>query len=254
MSSVLITGASTGIGRATAMELARRGHRVIATARDVKTLDDLEVDERLRLDVTDSVTVRDAVEQAGEIDVLIANAGALIAGAVEASPTAEIERLFALNAVGAVRVAQAVLPQMRQRRRGRLLFMSSVAGRVASPGRAAYNASKWALEAFAETIALEVAGFGIDVCLAEPGPVSSGVLDDVLTYRLTDDDTDPYAFVFAGGSVPADKMVSPEQVAGTLADLVEMRAVPLRVPVGPSAERVIAARESAPFDQPFRAR
>jgi NADP-dependent 3-hydroxy acid dehydrogenase YdfG len=248
MSSILITGASKGIGRATAAELARRGHRVVATARDPRTLDRLDVDQRLRLDVTDQASVDAAVEQAGEIDVLISNAGVTFRAAVEASPAAEIERLYAQNTVGAIRVTQAVLPQMRQRKSGRLLFVSSVSGRAVMPGQAAYAATKWALEAFAETLAIEVSGFGIDVTLAEPGPVSSGALDDVLAYRLPGD---PYAALFAGGGIPAAMMISPEQVADALADLVERPTVPLRVPVGPVAERTIAARNAAPYDRPF---
>jgi NAD(P)-dependent dehydrogenase (short-subunit alcohol dehydrogenase family) len=248
MSSILITGASKGIGRATAAELARRGHRVVATARDPRTLDGLDVDQRLRLDVTDQASVDDAVNQAGEIDVLISNAGVIFRAAVEASPTAEIERLYAQNTVGPIRVTQAVLPQMRQRRNGRLLFVSSVGARAVVPGQAAYSATKAALELFAESLAIEVAGFGIDVTLAQPGPVSSGALDDVLTYRLPDD---PYAALSALGGIPAAMMISPEQVAQTLADLAEQPKVPLRVPVGDVAERVIAARNAAPYDQPF---
>jgi NADP-dependent 3-hydroxy acid dehydrogenase YdfG len=248
MSSILITGASKGIGRATAAELARRGHRVIATARDTRTLDDLDVDQRLRLDVTDQASVAAAVEQAGEIDVLISNAGVIFRAAVEASPTEEIERLYAQNTVGAIRVTQAVLPQMRERKKGRLLYVSSVSGRAVVPGQAAYAATKFALEAFAEALAIEVAGFGIDVTLAEPGPVSSGALDDVLAYRLPDD---PYADLFAQGGFPAAMMISPEQVAETLACLAERPTVPLRVPIGDVAEHVIAARNSAPYDQPF---
>jgi len=116
------------------------------------------------------------------------------------------------------------------------------------PGQAAYAATKAALEAFAETLAIEVADFGIDVTLAEPGPVSSGALDDVLTYRLPDD---PYAALFPPGGISSALMITPEQVAATLADLAERPTVPLRVPVGGTAERVIAARNAAPYDQPF---
>ena len=248
MSSILITGASKGIGRATAAELAQRGHRVIATARDPRTLDDLDVDQRLRLDVTNKASVDAAIAQAGEIDVLISNAGAIFAAAVEASPIDEIERLYAHNTAGAIRVTQAILPQMRQRRKGRLLFVSSASGRTARPGIAAYTATKWALEAFAETLAIELGGFGIDVSLAEPGPVSSGALDDMLAYSLPDD---PYALLSAPGGIPKDLFISPEQVATTLADLVEQPTVPLRVPVGRLAEHVLAARDVAPYDQPF---
>jgi NAD(P)-dependent dehydrogenase (short-subunit alcohol dehydrogenase family) len=248
MSSILITGASKGIGRAAAAELARRGHRVVATARDPRALDGLDVDQRLRLDVTDQASVDAAVGLAGQIDVLISNAGVIFRAAVEASPAAEIERLYAQNTVGAIRVTQAVLPQMRQRKNGRLLFVSSTSARTVLPGQAAYTATKAALEAFAETLAIEVAGFGIDVTLAEPGPASSGALDDILTYRLPDD---PYPALFPQGGIPAAMMISPEQVAETLADLAERPAVPLRVPVGDVAERVIAARNAAPYDQPF---
>jgi NADP-dependent 3-hydroxy acid dehydrogenase YdfG len=246
MSSILITGASKGIGRAAAAELARRGHRVVATARDPQTLDGLAVDQRLRLDVTDQASVDAAVEQAGEIDTLISNAGVIFRAAVEASPAAEIERLYSLNTVGAIRVTQAVLPQMRERRKGRLLFVSSVGGRTVFPGNAAYAATKWALEAFAEALAMEVGGFGIDVTLAEPGPVSTGALDDPLAYRLPDD---PYAALFTPGI--RGEMSSPEEVAAAIADLVERPTVPLRVPVGSLAERIIAARNVAPYDRPF---
>ncbi|WP_329138783.1 SDR family oxidoreductase [Streptomyces sp. NBC_01476] len=248
MSSILITGASKGVGRATAVELAKRGHRVVATARDPRALDGLDVAERLRLDVTDQASVDAAVAQAGEIDTLVSNAGVIFSGAVEASPTAEIERLYAQNTVGAIRVTQAVLPHMRRRGKGRLLYVSSASGRVVQPGTAAYTASKWALEAFGETLAIELAGFGIDVTLAEPGPISSGALDDMTAYTLPDD---PYAALFAGRSIPADLMSSPEEVAAALADLVELPVVPLRVPIGPVAEQVIAARNSAPYDKPF---
>jgi len=247
MSSILITGASKGVGRATAAELAKRGHRVVATARDPRTLDGLEVAQRLRLDVTDQATVDAAVEQAGEIDVLVSNAGVIFAAAVEASPLAEIERLYAQNTVGAMRVTQALLPQMRRRGKGRLVFVSSMAGRIILPGNSAYAATKWALEAFGETLAVELSGFGIDVTLAEPGPISSGALDDMTAYRLDDD---PYAALLQG-SIPAEMMSSPEQVAEAIADLVEADMVPLRVPVGPVAQHVLSARDAAPYDKPF---
>jgi NADP-dependent 3-hydroxy acid dehydrogenase YdfG len=154
MPSVLITGASKGVGRATAAEFASRGYRVIATARDPRTLEDLDVAQRLRLDVTDQSSVDEAVAAAGEVDILVSNAGVIFLAAVEASPIAEIERLFAQNTAGAIRVAQAVLPQMRERKSGRLLFVSSLLGRLVLPGQAAYAASKWALEALAEALEL----------------------------------------------------------------------------------------------------
>src|ERR1700722_13006003 len=109
MSSILITGASKGIGRAAAVELARRGHRVIATARDPRALSGLDVDQRLRLDVTNQPNVDAAVAQAAGRNVLNSNPGVILRAAVEASPVTKIGRLYAQNTVGAIRVTQAVL-------------------------------------------------------------------------------------------------------------------------------------------------
>jgi NAD(P)-dependent dehydrogenase (short-subunit alcohol dehydrogenase family) len=247
MSSVLITGANRGIGRAIADEFVRRGHRVVATARDPRTLDGLNVDQRLSLDVTDDASVSAAVAAAGELDVLVANAGVIFYAAVEATPLAELRRLIDLNTVGALRVAQAVLPQMRRRGDGKLLFMSSVAGRVVFPPAAAYAASKWALEALVEALAIEVAPHGVQAGLLEPGAVSSGALDDVTTYTLPDD---PYAAILKGGG-PRAGMISTAQVAGEVVDAAEKPELPLRIPIGDAARALLAARHAAPEDEPF---
>lgn len=247
MPSVLITGASKGIGRATAAEFASRGYRVIATARDPRTLQDLDVAQRLRLDVTDQATVDEAIVAAGQVDVLVSNAGVIFLAAVEASPVAEIERLFAQNTAGAMRVAQAVLPQMRERKSGRLLFVSSALGRVVLPGQAAYAASKWALEALAESLAIETAPFGIHTTLLEPGAVSSGALDQPLVHQLPND---PYPALLTG-SIDPSAFVTPEQVAAAIADAAELDPPLLRLPVGDMAAGLLAARKAAPEDVPF---
>jgi NADP-dependent 3-hydroxy acid dehydrogenase YdfG len=247
MSSVLITGASRGIGRAVAVEFAHRGHRVVATARDPRTLAELDVGQRLALDVTDDASVTAAVAAAGDIDIVIANAGAIFYAAVEATPLAEMQRLLNLNTIGAIRVAQAVLPQMRERGDGKLMFMSSVVGRVVLPPNAAYAATKWALEALVEALAIEVAPLGIQAALLEPGAVSSGALDDVTTYTLPED---PYTAILRGGG-PRAGIVTPEQVAAEVADAAEKPQLPLRIPIGDAARALLAARHSSPDDIPF---
>jgi NAD(P)-dependent dehydrogenase (short-subunit alcohol dehydrogenase family) len=248
MSSVLITGASKGIGRATAAAFAARGHRVIATARDPRTLESLDVAERLQLDVTDPKSVRDAVAAAGRVDVLVSNAGVIFQGAVEASPPEELGRLLEQNTIGALRVAQAVLPQLRERGSGRLLFMSSVVSGLVRPGGAAYAATKWALEALVEGLAIEVGHFGVRVALLQPGAVSSGALDDVLTYALPDD---PYAPLMAQLPDRSGEMITPEEVAGAVVDAAEREVLPLRIPIGEAATKVLAARRAAAPDAPF---
>ena len=247
MSSVLITGANRGIGRAIAAEFARRGHRVVATARDPRTLADLDVSQRLALDVTDDASVTAAVAAAGEIDTVINNAGVIFYAAVEAIPLAELQRLFNLNTFGALRLAQAVLPQMRARGDGKLMFMSSVVGRIVLPPGAAYASTKWALEALIEALAIEVAPFGVQAALLEPGAVSSGALDNVTTYTLPDD---PYTAILKGGG-PRAGMITPEQVAAEVVDAAEKPQLPLRIPIGDTSRALLALRKTVPDDVPF---
>jgi NAD(P)-dependent dehydrogenase (short-subunit alcohol dehydrogenase family) len=247
VSNVLITGSGRGIGRATALELTGRGHHVIATARDLGSLDGLPVGQRLQLDVTDLHSVDEAVKAAGEIDVLISNAGAIILAPIETTPPEEFERLLRQNTVGALRVVQAVLPAMRQRGSGRILFISSVLGRIALPTRGAYAATKWALEALAETLAIEVGHFGVDVALLEPASVSSGALEDPLRYP--GEAYGPLEELIVAARGPA---ITVEETARVIADAVEAETVPLRIPVGEPARAALAAHHSAPEDTPFR--
>src|ERR1700728_1633420 len=190
MSIVVVPARGRGIGPARVLGSPRRGHRVIGTARDPRSLEDLDLDQRLALDVTDDASVTAAFAAAGDVDVVIVNPAEIFYAAVEAIPLAELQRLFNLNTVGAIRVAQAVLPQMRARGDGKLLFMSSVIGRIVLPPSAAYSSTKWALEALVEALAIEVAPFGVQTALLEPGAVSSGALDNVTAHTLADD---PYA-------------------------------------------------------------
>jgi NAD(P)-dependent dehydrogenase (short-subunit alcohol dehydrogenase family) len=248
MSSVLITGASKGIGRAIAIELAGRGHRVIATARRPESLADLPVDQHLRLDVTDQDSVDQAIQDAGDIDVLVSNAGETVRAPLESVPLAEVERLFQLNTLGALRVAQGVLPAMRERGAGRLVFVSSIQGRLVLPMIGPYGASKWALEALAETLAIETGHFGIKVTVVQPGAVSSGGGEHAKVYLK---DNDPYTPLYEALPALRGESVTPEEVAAAVADTIEQPNPPLRVPVGAPAERALKGRKEAPENEPF---
>lgn len=238
MSRVLITGASTGIGRATAIELARRGHAVIATARQPDTLADLPVAGRLRLDVTDDDSVLAAIADAGPLDAIVSNAGATIRGTVEAIPLDEYERLLQLNFLGALRVAKAVLPAFRAQGGGRIVFVSSVLGRVSVPGVSAYAASKFALDATAAALAQETAHFGVHVSLVEPGPVATEGASKAARYES------PPGYSQAAETVNAvatTGVIDAGDVAAAIADTLEDADPPLHVPVGATAQRLIAA-------------
>jgi NADP-dependent 3-hydroxy acid dehydrogenase YdfG len=250
MSRILITGASRGIGRVIAEELAAKGQEVIATARDASMLADLPAAARLQLDVTDESSVSAAVAAAGPIDALVSNAGATVRAPMETVPVAEVQRLFDLNTFGALRVAQAVLPGMRARGTGKLIFISSIQGRIAIPLIGPYAASKWALEAIAETLAIEAAHFGISVHLLEPGAVSSGGTERAKVFL---DDGNPYRPLLDQMQGFRSDPVTVQEVAGAVASAVEDIHPPLRIPVGAPATSLLAARKAAPEDVPFLA-
>ncbi len=248
MASVLITGASRGIGRAIALELADRGHRVVATAREPEALADLPVDQRLQLDVTDQDSVDRAVREAGEIDVLVSNAGTTVRAPLESVPLAEFERVYQLNTLGALRIAQAVIPAMRRRGSGRLVFVSSIQGRLVLPIIGPYAASKWALEAIAETLAIETGHFGIKVSIVQPGAVSTAGAAQAGAFF---GDDDPYAPLYQQLGALRGEAITPEEVAAIVADTVEHPHPDLRIPAGAPAERALKSRKEAPENEPF---
>ncbi len=199
---VLITGCSSGIGHAAAASLRDAGLRVYATARRAETLADLAARgiATLPLNVTDEASMAEAVAaveaDAGAVGTLINNAGYGLYGPVEQVPMAEIRRQFETNFFGLVRLSQLVLPGMRRRQGGRILNVSSMGGRATLPGGAFYHASKYAVEAFSDALRMEVAQFGIDVVLIEPGPVKTPWTDvaaDSLGDATSGSETDPYA-------------------------------------------------------------
>jgi NAD(P)-dependent dehydrogenase (short-subunit alcohol dehydrogenase family) len=242
---VLITGCSTGFGRATAIALTKRGHDVVATARRPETLDDLDVAARLQVDVDDDASVATAVSAAGHLDALVNNAGYGISGPIECVPIDATRAMFETNVLGAMRMIQAVLPGMRSQGRGTIVNVTSLAGRATGPIGGAYAATKHALEAISEALHYEVGHFGIRVRIVEPGYFETGFRAKEPRYGL---DAPPYdeldrqwasAFDKLRGGQPAP---GAEPVADVVADAVESTERRLRWPVGIDADMVLAAR------------
>ena len=176
---VLLTGASSGIGYDVAPLLVRYGYTVYGVARRVEKIEELASEgvKALSLDVTDEASMEAAVQQIidaeGRIDVLINNAGYGFYGAIEDVPINEARRQFEVNLFGLARLTQLVLPHMRARGRGRILNLSSMAGRITMPLGAWYHATKYALESFSDALRMEVEEFGIDVVIIEPGDIKT---------------------------------------------------------------------------------
>lgn len=185
--TALVTGGTDGLGRATAILLAQEGFRVFAAGRDAQKRAALEqfAEEHelplqtLELDVTDDASAARAVGEAerrtGGVDVLVNNAGIAIAAVMEEITLTDLRKQFETNVIAPVRMAQLVLPGMRERRRGRIINMSSIAGKVAHPLMGPYSGSKHALEAVSDAMRLELAQFGIRVVLIEPGFIPTNI-------------------------------------------------------------------------------
>ncbi len=203
--TVLITGATDGLGKAAALLLAERGYRVFAAGRSAEKrgqLDALGKEkklplESLEMDVWDDNSVKTAVasiyQRVGTIDVLINNAGLVYVGAVEDLRLEDWRRQFETNFFGVIRVTQAVLPQMRERRKGRILMMSSVSGFVTAPTQGAYSASKHAIEALSNALRHELYPFGIHTILIQPGYIMTNIQSTAM------DLAQPYQEKFKGG-------------------------------------------------------
>ena len=184
---VLITGGTDGLGRAAAVLLAGEGYRVFAGGRNAERLAALDQFARERklpleaieLDVCDEASADRAVgeieRRAGPVDVLVNNAGIAIAAVVEELSLTDFRKVFDTNLFGAIRMAQRVLPEMRRRRRGRIINMSSISGKIAIPLMGAYAASKYALEAASDALRLELYPFGVHVVLIEPGYIPTSM-------------------------------------------------------------------------------
>ena len=176
---ILITGASSGIGYNTAKELAKQGHKVYAAARRTNLMEPLKANGivPMRMDVTDEESMRQGVEQViaaeGRIDVLVNNAGYGYFGAVENVTMDEAHRQLEVNVFGLARLCQLVLPYMRQQHSGRIINISSIAGKMVFPFGGWYHVSKFSVEALSDALRMELKPFGIDVSMIEPGGIKT---------------------------------------------------------------------------------
>jgi NAD(P)-dependent dehydrogenase (short-subunit alcohol dehydrogenase family) len=252
----LITGCSTGIGRAAAVELTKRGFDVIATARRPDTLEDLDVVEKIALDVNDDASVSACVNNAGEIDVLVNNAGIGIHGPIEKTPIDEFRSILETNVLGAIRMIKAVAPQMRERGSGVIVNVSSIAGRVSAPLGGLYSASKYAVEAISEALHYEIGHFGVRVAIVEPGGFDTSFGDNRRTFGIDEAPYDELDTIWekAQGNLqgPVGSRPGPEVVAQTIADAVEGKQQKLRWLVGDDAKLVMDVRNSM-SDEDFEA-
>ena len=249
MEIAVVTGTSTGIGFATSLHLARHGYRVFAGMRNLGKAEPLRAAaaeaslpvDVLLLDVTSAASVARAFETVakhGPIDVLVNNAGIGGATPLELQPEDEHRRMFETNYFGAIRCIQAVLPAMRQRRRGAIVNVTSIAGLLATPNQIAYSASKWALECAGEALAHEVRRFGVRVVNVEPGVVMTSIFENSAEATRYDK-TSPYQPIMrrngklfaAGFRDPA----RPEQVAETILAAITSPDYRLRWLVGKDA-------------------
>lgn len=258
--SVLITGCSSGIGKATAGFLAQRGYKVWATARKRESLKELEAlgCRTLSLDVLDERSMENAVRaveaEDGAVGILINNAGYSQSGAIESVPIDRVRAQFETNVFGLVRLTQIALPKMRAQRWGRVINLSSMGGKLVFPGGGFYHATKFAVEALSDALRFEVRGFGVAVVIIEPGLIKSGFSEAALSGMdgVTRGD-DPYA-TFHEAVAKATKESyekgplarlagTPEDVAKAILKAIETDKPKSRYTVSGSAKLLLTQRK-----------
>jgi len=254
MKTIVITGSSTGLGLAAAVSLARAGHDVIATMRNpprTPQLQELAAQESLAvtvlpLDVDSDASVTAAFEKIlasrGQIDVLVNNAGIASLGSVEETPLGLFRQTMETNYFGALRCIQAVLPRMRERRSGRIVNISSVAGKLAFAGQACYSASKFALEALSDALAAEVRAFNIHVNVVEPGVIETPIFG-----KGNDVSKQIYSGARRMSAIFAAALVHPvpaSVIGDQIRDIVDDEAWTVRYPGGPAAAGLMQWRAS----------
>jgi NAD(P)-dependent dehydrogenase (short-subunit alcohol dehydrogenase family) len=254
--TILITGATAGIGRHTAIHFARAGRRVIATGRNREALARLQADaaaplDVVRLDVTDPASIAEAAAEVTRItdghgvDVLINNAGYGLAAPLAEVTDEDLRAQFETNVFGLMAVTRAFLPAMRARGKGRIINVSSVGGRMTFPLFGAYHASKYAVEALSDALRLELAPFGIDVVVIEPGPIRTEFAERaVATVEKYRSDASPYAPIYARTDeikrLADGRSVGPEHITRVMARAIDARRPSARY-VAPFSSRLMLA-------------
>lgn len=248
-----ITGATSGFGRHLTEAAIAQGEVVVAAARRPHLLDDLAAAhpdqlEPIRLDVTDTAAsaaaVDDVVQRYGRIDVLVNNAGRTQVGAAEETTETELRDLFDLHFFGPVALTRAVLPQMRRRKAGAIVMMSSMGGQMSFAGFSAYSATKFALEGFSEGVADEIAAYGVKVLIVEPGAFRTNLFGKGAAYFS--EPNDAYAdtvgktrdMVRAGDGAQGG---DPAKAAAAILTALDADDTPLRLPLGDDAVSAIQA-------------
>ena len=250
----IVTGANSGIGRSTAITLAKNDYTVFATMRSLERGEKLrEIAHQLNLEIkeveldvsdTDSVNqgINGILDQTDQIDVLINNAGVGSNAVIEDVDIESDKSVFETNFWGVVRCIQAVLPTMRQQKSGHIIQVSSIAGRVGLPAQPIYSASKWALEGLSENLAHDLSSFGVRVSIIEPGVTRTAILGKNNTVPQNDDFENIYARMLDMYMQGIEANIRPEAVSETILQCLESSSHQLRWPVAWGAETMVNAR------------
>jgi len=256
MKIAVVTGTSSGIGLATSLHLARNGYRVFAGMRNLVKSGTLQAAaekeslpiEIIEMDVCSADSVKTAFEliyDTGPIDVLVNNAGIGGATPLEETPEDEHRRIFDTNYFGTVSCIQAVLPQMRERKSGTIVNISSIVGLLATPNQIAYSASKWAVECLGEALAHEICRFGVRVVTIEPGVFMTSIFENSQEATRYDKQSPYQPLMRRNGKLYAagfQNNAQPETVANTILEAIESDEYRLRWPVGKDAFGIHAGR------------
>ena len=250
----IVTGANSGIGRSTAITLAKNDYTVFATMRSLERGEKLKgiaqelnlVVKAVELDVSDTDSVNQGIneilDQTDQIDVFINNAGVGSNAVIEDVDIESDKSVFETNFWGVVRCIQAVLPTMRQQKSGHIIQVSSIAGRVGLPAQPIYSASKWALEGLSENLAHDLSSFGVRVSIIEPGVTRTAILGKNNTVPQNDDFENIYARMLDMYMQGIEANIRPEAVSETILQCLESSSHQLRGPVAWGAETMVNAR------------